>query len=185
MNIYQLIYKITRKLESVTSIIWEKLHLPLLKARGGRNIHISSSSIISWQNVSIGNNVYLGPNTMIISTRAQVIMKDNIMFGPNVTIITGDHRFDIPGRTMFSIKESEKLPENDLDVIINSDVWIGANVTILKGVTIGEGSIVAAGSVVIHDVPEYSIVGGIPAKVIRKRFNNEELEIHKKNITKK
>lgn len=83
------------------------------------------------------------------------------MFGSNVTIITGNHRTDIIGKTMISVTINEKLPENDENVVINDDVWIGANAIILKGVTIGKGSVVGAGSVVTKDVPKYSIVGGI------------------------
>ena len=67
------------------------------------------------------------------------------MFGPNVTIITGNHRTDIIGKTMISVTINEKLPENDENVVINDDVWIGANAIILKGVTIGKGSVVGAG----------------------------------------
>ncbi len=92
------------------------------------------------------------------------------MFGPHVAVVTGDHRIDIPDRPMISIKDSEKLPENDQDVVIENDVWIGANATILKGVTIGTGSVICAGAVVTKDVPPYSIVGGVPAKLIKKRF---------------
>ena len=54
-------------------------------------------------------------------------------------------------------------------VIINEYVWIGSNATILKGVNIGRGAIIAAGAVVNKDVPEYTIVGGVPAKTIKKR----------------
>ena len=54
-------------------------------------------------------------------------------------------------------------------IVIEDDVWIGARVIILKGVTIGKGSIIGAGSVVTKDVEPYSIVGGNPAKLIRKR----------------
>lgn len=64
----------------------------------------------------------------------------------------------------------KKKPENDISVIIEDDVWIGANVTILKGVHIYTGAVIAAGAVVVNDVPKYSIVGGIPAKIIGKRF---------------
>ena len=61
-------------------------------------------------------------------------------------------------------------------VIIGNDVWIGANVVILPGVTIGNGVIIAAGAVVSKDVPDYAIVGGVPAKVIKYRFSPEVIE---------
>ena len=92
------------------------------------------------------------------------------MMGPRVTIITGDHRIDIKGKCMAEVSDEEKLPENDKDVVIEDDVWVGANVTILKGVRISTGSVIAAGAVVVKDVPSYSIVGGTPAKIIKKRF---------------
>ena len=105
------------------------------------------------------------------------------MSGPHLTIITGDHRTDLIGRYMMTVKDSEKLPENDLDVIIEGDNWIGANVTILKGVKIGEGAIIAAGSVVTKDIPAYEIWGGVPARFLKKRFDEENLEEHKRIIS--
>ena len=104
-------------------------------------------------------------------TRAKIIFGDHVMTGPGVTMITGGHRIDIPGRPMKSIHNNEKLPENDQDIILNGDNWIGANSIILRGVTIGEGAVVAAGAVVTNDVPPYSIVGGVPARVLKRRFD--------------
>jgi acetyltransferase-like isoleucine patch superfamily enzyme len=79
---------------------------------------------------------------------------------------------------MDSITESEKRPEDDRDVIIGDDVWIGARAIILHGVTIGRGSVVAAGAVVARDVPSYAIVGGVPARVIRYRWDPATIERH-------
>lgn len=100
------------------------------------------------------------------------------MFGPNVTIRGGNHRTDLVGRYMITVKDVEKLPENDKDVIIEDDVWVGCNVTILKGVIISKGTIVAAGSVVTKSFPPYSIIGGNPAKLIKMRFSEEEIKEH-------
>jgi acetyltransferase-like isoleucine patch superfamily enzyme len=66
------------------------------------------------------------------------------------------------------------------DVIIEDGVWCGCNVTILKGCHIGKGAVVAAGSVVTKNVPPYAIVGGNPAKVIKYRFNEEQIKEHER-----
>lgn len=65
-------------------------------------------------------------------------------------------------------------------MIIEDDVWCGANVTILKGVTIGRGSVIAAGSVVTKSCPSYSIIGGVPAKILKRRFTTEQIKEHEK-----
>lgn len=79
---------------------------------------------------------------------------------------------------MDSFDDRDKVPEEDKDVIIEEDVWCGANVTILKGVTIGRGSIIAAGAVVTKNIPAYSIAGGVPAKVIKKKFTDSQIAEH-------
>ena len=70
--------------------------------------------------------------------------------------------------------EEKTLADDENYVVIGNDVWIGASVTILNGVTIGDGAVVAAGAVVTKDVEAYSIVGGVPAKFIRWRFDEGE-----------
>lgn len=103
-------------------------------------------------------------------TLAKIYIGDNVMTGPKVMMITGGHRYDIKGRPMISVRNNEKLPENDKNIILEGDNWIGANAIILKGVKIGKGAIVAAGAIVTKDVPEFAIVGGNPARVIKYRF---------------
>lgn len=71
---------------------------------------------------------------------------------------------------------TEHLSVGGYNAIIGNDVWIGSQVLIIGGVKIGDGAIVAAGSVVTKDVPPYAIVGGVPAKVIRYRFNDDEIK---------
>ncbi|WP_442904748.1 CatB-related O-acetyltransferase [Glycomyces sp. MUSA5-2] len=63
------------------------------------------------------------------------------------------------------------------DTTVGNDVWLGYNTTVMPGVTIGDGAIIASGAVVTADVPPYTIVGGNPAKPIRKRFSDEEIEL--------
>jgi acetyltransferase-like isoleucine patch superfamily enzyme len=85
------------------------------------------------------------------------------MMSPRVSIYAENHLFDHPE---LSIKEQGVKREF---VKIEDDCWIAANTIILAGVTIGRGSVIAAGSVVTKDVPPYSIVGGVPAKVLKSR----------------
>lgn len=152
--------------------------MPFIKAsfyKCGKNVYVGRNGSFNSENISIGNNSSIGDNALFLSSRAKINIGNKVMFGPQVSIITGDHRTDIYGRAMIDIKDHEKLPENDKDVTICDDVWIGANSTILKGVIIGSGSIVSAGSVVVKDVPPYSIVGGVPAKVIKYRFTQQDI----------
>ncbi|MBO4467868.1 MAG: acetyltransferase [Clostridia bacterium] len=143
-------------------------------SKHGKNVHIQKRGLYSYSNIECGNNVTFGYDNIILSSKAKVIIGDHVMFGPRVTVITGDHRIDIEGRFMDSITDSEKLPENDRNVEFCGDNWVGANSTILKGVRVGKGAVVAAGALVIDDVPDYCVVGGVPARVIKKRFADKE-----------
>lgn len=67
--------------------------------------------------------------------------------------------------------------ESNKKIEIENDVWVGANAVILPGVTVNNGAVIAAGAIVTKDVPPYAIVGGVPAKVIRYRFKEDEIEI--------
>ena len=151
--------------------------------RCGERVNVPAScQITGAENVSAGHDVFLGRNTCILTTRAQVLIGTYVMFGPGVTIITGDHRTDIIGKYMLCVTDAEKRPEDDQDVIIEDDVWIGANATILKGVTVGRGSVVAAGAVMTKSCPPYSIVGGVPARVLKTRFTPEQICQHEKML---
>jgi len=150
----------------------------------GNHVYISKGATIPYDNITFGNNVYIGPNALFLSKNAPIAIGNNVLFGPGVTIITGNHRSNIVGRTMYSIKEFEKELQDDMPVIIEDDTWISSNVTILKGVKIGTGSIIAAGSVVVKNVEKYSIVGGNPAKLIKMRFSESEIDIHEQILQK-
>lgn len=100
---------------------------------------------------------------VIIACSENIEIGSNCMIAPRVYILDVDHEF-----------ESREIPianqgYRTSPVLIGNDVWIGAYSVILRGVRIGRGSIVGAQSVVTRDVPEYSIVGGIPARMIRER----------------
>lgn len=124
-----------------------------------------------WGNISVGNHVSIGEDCRFMTTRANIIIGDHVMFAPDVTVVTGGHRTDMPNRYMDEISESEKRPQDDLDVVFEGDNWIGASSIILKGVTIGKGAVVAAGAIVTKNVEPYTIAGGQVAHVLGKRFS--------------
>lgn len=165
------------KLSLSFSFIWDKIWTPFYKKamkHCGKNVYLRpmSSDLKGLWNLSIGDGNSIPKGSTFYCTEAPLIIGRKVIFGPRPTIITGDHRIDVIGK--FIMDSHDKLPENDAPVIIEDDVWCGANVTILKGVTIGRGSVVAAGAVVTKSCPPYSIIGGVPAKVLKYRFAIDE-----------
>lgn len=176
-KVLQLIYII---FDVLGRVLYKYIAMPIKKSmvkECGKKVYIGKGAEGTWKNIYIGNSVSINKNAMFLCTRAKIYIGDHVMFGPHVFMITGGHRTDIPDRFMDTIGNDEKLPENDQDIVLEGDNWIGANAIILKGVTIGKGAVVAAGAVVTNDVPPYSIVGGVPAKVIKMRFEQKKNEI--------
>lgn len=169
----------SRKLEHKFLAIY---YLTLFKSYG-KNFSFDPFGIYSFSTITVGDNVNLGYRPIILATKSEVLIGNNVMFGPEVTIRGGNHRIDIIGRTMISIKDSEKRETDDRGVIIESDVWIGTRAIVLSGVVIGRGAVVAAGAVVTKDVPPYAIVGGNPAKIIKFRFNSDEIKEHEATLS--
>lgn len=170
-----MLIKILIKVSKVPSYLWDAMWTPIYKRAMkscGRGVFIRpmSSDFKGLENMSIGDGTSIPKGATFYCTKAPLTIGKMVIFGPKPTIITGDHRIDIPNRYIIDITDDEKLPENDLPVTIEDGCWIGANVTILKGVTIGHDSVVAAGSVVTKSCEPYSIIGGVPAKLIKKRF---------------
>ena len=146
----------------------------------GKNVYLEYGSIFSNSKIYIGNDVNIRRNCIIQSGKANIYIGNHVMITSYVTMNAGNHRIDIVGKNMKEIKMSEKLPENDRDIVIEDDVWIGQKATILNGVHIGRGSVIGAGAIVTKDVPPYTIYTGIPEKKMRRRFNDEQIQKHEK-----
>lgn len=150
----------------------------------GKHVYIRPmySDFKGLNNLTIGDDTSIPKGSTFYCTIAPLTIGKKVVFGPKPTIITGDHRIDIVGSFMSDITNADKSQEQDQPVIIEDDVWCGANVTILKGVTIGRGSVVAAGAVVTKSCPPYSIIGGVPAKILKNRFTPEQIVRHEEAL---
>ena len=101
-------------------------------------------------------------NALFNVTSGKIIIRDYVFFGHNVCVLTGTHDY-----SRFGYERQTAIPKSGRDIIVNEGVWVASNATILGPCVIGEHSVVAVGSVVNEDVPAYSVVAGIPAKVIK------------------
>ena len=126
----------------------------------GKNVNIERNACFN-PSVIIGNNSGIGIRCEL---NGPVVIGDDVMMAPDVIIYTSGHCFertDIPMMLQGGTEPKE--------VIIGDDVWIGRRAIILPGVHIGKGSVVGAGAVVTKDVPEFTVVAGVPAKVVKSR----------------
>lgn len=109
------------------------------------------------KNISFGKNVFINAGCHF-QDQGGITIGDGVLIGHNVVLATANHAL--------APSKSRKL--NYAPIVIGDNVWIGSNAVILQGVTIGQWAVVAAGAVVTKDVEPYTVVGGIPAKFIRK-----------------
>ncbi len=135
----------------------------LFKKCGQKFILYPNTYLIFCHKISVGDRVAINVGTYI-DGGGEIEIGNHVMIGPNCAIASREHSFDVLDTPMCF------QPVKYGKIIIEDDVWIGANVSIKAGVSIGKGSIVAAGAVVTKDIPAYSIVGGVPAKIISNRI---------------
>lgn len=121
----------------------------------GPNLYIGNG-----KNIKMGSGCRINEHVYL----EKVTLGNDVLIAPHVSILSRMHAFD---RTDVPI--SQQGYSEELEVIISDDVWIGRNAVVLPGVTIGRGAIVGAGAVVTRSVPDFAIVAGVPAKIIRFR----------------
>lgn len=139
-------------------------HLKKMLGSVGERVWISKTfGCDCGKNIFIGDDFTGNFNLTILDIR-EVYIGNHVMIGPNTLITTVGHPLSPKVRRGYMAKAAP--------VRIGNDVWIGGNVTILPGVTIGNNVVVAAGAVVTKDVPDNSLVGGVPARIIREIEND-------------
>lgn len=145
-------------------------------AHAGESLVFSplSSRIRGHKNISIGNRVYIGRSAHF-SIHKMLSIGDDVLLGPDVMILSGSHAIENVGVPINVSREGING-----SCVIEDDVWIGARVILIGELTIGEGSVIAAGAVVTRNVPPYTIAGGVPCRPIRRRFTDDQLHMHLK-----
>lgn len=127
----------------------------------GDNVNVERGAhFAKGDGIFLGSGSGLGVNCMV---HGPLIIGKNVMMGPDVVILTHTHIFDRTDVPM--CKQGSTIKK----VTIGDDVWIGMRAIIMPGVTIGNGVIIGANAVITKDVPDYAVVGGVPAKVIKYR----------------
>ena len=135
----------------------------LIFEKCGKHVSVGRKAYWGFNKVEIGDYSAVGPNFTMC--HSNLIMGNHVMMAPNLLVIGGTHQFE---RTDIPMRQQGFYPKTQL--VIGDDVWIGNRVTILSNCRrVGNGAIIGACSVVTKDVPDYAIVAGNPAKVIRYR----------------
>lgn len=140
------------------------------KIHSQSNIRVHPTASIRYaQNIYIGENSHINMNCCVwAGENSRIILGDNLLMGPGVSIQSTNHGTD---RSHVMMEQ----PEAEKDIVIGNDCWLCSNVTIVSGVHIADGCVIAAGAVVTKDITEpYSVVGGVPAKIISKRTDKTE-----------
>ncbi|MBE6372439.1 MAG: acyltransferase [Lentisphaerae bacterium] len=147
----------------------KRLMLILQGAEIGRDVVFYSGISIGFgKKLKIGSGVDIAAGVRI-TTKGGVSIGNRVWIGYETMIISSNHTIPPDRQPIFLDSESTACPDTLKEVIIEDDVWIGGRAVILPGVTIGHGAVIAAGSVVTKDVPPFAIYGGVPAKLIRMR----------------
>ena len=136
----------------------------------GNNVSLGSGTIIECTGVirdlgdslKIGNHVGFAQNCFL-EVRGKITIGDDCIFASGVNMAAENHNFSDVNKPIRQQGATKK------GITIGRDCWIGTKVVILDGVTIGDGCVIAAGAVVNKDVPPYSVVGGVPAKILKSR----------------
>lgn len=149
-------------------------------------------SFTYFKNSEIGRFSYIGNHCMLNHTKIGMYCS----LGDDIKIISGRHPLNFVstspyfystrkqcGKTLVyrDLFDEYEFVNEDKTVVIGNDVWIGNNTLIMAGISIGNGAVIGAGSLVTKNVDSYEVVGGVPAKVIKKRFSEKDIEVLEKS----
>lgn len=178
-SFYRLLNRIIKKIQIESKPDYRNVHPT---ATIGNNVYV-----VSPDHLIMGEHSRLGADAVIMNGMSgELIIKNNSGIARGLTAICGNH-LPVVGVLHVNVddamkRELDKNHDYSKSIVVEEDVWIGARVILTQGVVIGRGAIVGAGSVVRKSVPPYSVVIGNPAKVIRFRFDIDQILEHEKKI---
>lgn len=169
---------IRRIANHIRSFIRFKIRQRWIKTSGMTRIHSTVHLNAPNKIMTFGHHVQLGPHCHVST---DIHFGNYILCAAHVSFVgKNEHTYNYPGTSIWESPRGIDKP-----TIVGNDVWIGHGAIILGGVNVGNGAIIAAGSVVTKDVPQMTIVGGNPAKILKKRFVNEnDIIIHHNYLNK-
>jgi acetyltransferase-like isoleucine patch superfamily enzyme len=147
--------------------------------RLAKHTHLSPNSVLNAVEMDMFS--YIGPNSLVQHTRIGRFcsIANDVRIGPGIHPLelfsTSTVFYRLNNAFDYQLIKEDFPFEENKEIIIGNDVWIGLGAIVLDGVNIGHGAVVAAGSVVTKDVPPYAIVGGVPARIIKYRFSEAEI----------
>jgi len=149
----------------------------LIPSSKGKDLYIFTPFYCEYgKNIIVGKGCFINYNCVFLDV-CPITLEDGVWLGANVTLATPSHPFLAEERLNNEYPDGFHDLEYGKPITIKKNSWICSSATICGGVTIGENSIVAAGAVVTSDVPANSIVGGVPAKVIRKIDEQDRMNV--------
>ena len=155
----------------------ERLLNQLIPSSVGKNLGVFSPFYCEYgENIIVGKNCFINYNAILMDV-APITLEDGVMIGANVTLATPVHPYLGDERIIKDYPDGFHDLEYAKPITIKKNCWISSGAIISGGVTVGENSIVAAGAVVTKDVPPNTIVGGVPARVIRSIDENDRIDV--------
>ena len=155
----------------------ERLLNKLIPSSVGKNLGVFSPLYVEYgENITVGTDCFINYSCTIMDV-APVTLEDGVMIGANVTIATPVHPYLADERRIKDYPDGHHDLEYAKPITLKKNCWISSGAIISGGVTVGENSIVAAGAVVTRDVPPNTIVGGVPARVIRTIDEDDRIDV--------
>lgn len=164
---------VKKLLNEVRNLVLFRIKYPWV--RHGRDVHCQATTKF-WsprRHIVFGDHVGIGHHCLFL---CDTELGNKVMVASQVAFLNSDdHRHDVVGRAMWDSGRGDAHA-----IVVEDDVWVGHGAILLSPLRIGRGAIVAAGSVVVHDVPRYTIVGGVPARVLKMRFTPDQIREHER-----